>query len=141
MLLIEPPLSCDEWSNVDTDAPTFQCLFSHYCDDYMQAVLSLPLGQIGRIIAHFTSGLEHCPIAPVSFHRIVDRELSEPFFEPSGKVARLVILCALANTLQCRGQRFCNETERMLTMCREMIPICLMLAVDDHFGMLQVECC
>ena len=56
--------TCDEWTDVDTDPPRFHCLFSHYCDDYMQAALSLPLGQIGRIIAHLTSGFEQCPVAP-----------------------------------------------------------------------------
>ena len=75
------------------------------------------------------------------FHQIVERELGESFFEPSGKVARLVILCAFANTLRGRGHRFCSETKRMLRLCREMIPVCLMLAVDDHYGLLQIECC
>ena len=102
--------------------------------------MSLPHEQISKVLANVTSGFERCPVDRHSFHGIVERELNERYFEPGTKVAKLIILCALANTLCRRGHRFCNGTRRVLRLCRDMIPVCLMLAVDDHYEILQTQC-
>ncbi|MBP89060.1 MAG: hypothetical protein CMJ64_20485 [Planctomycetaceae bacterium] len=141
MLLIEPPVTSEEWTDLRTQDAGFSQFFCQYCDQYFSAVLSLPGDQIGKVIEYMCGGLEEWHIDAWSFHTIVQRELQEREYEASSKVARIVILCALGETLSNHGYEMYQRTERLLNRCWELIPIVLMLAVDDHFGLLTAECC
>jgi hypothetical protein len=141
MLLIAPPLTCEEWTELRIPDAGFNQFFCQYCDQYFSAVLSLPGDQIGKVIAYLCAELEEWQIDAESFHTIVQRELQEQEYEASSKAARIVILCALGETLRNHGYEMYQRTERLLDRCWEMIPIVLMIAVDDHFGLLTAECC
>jgi hypothetical protein len=137
MLLIEPPLALAEWSRVKFLAPRPGRSLDRYCRSYESAVLSLPDGQLRKIVLHLLLDYEHCEVGPEAFHRIVERELTEEEFEPSSKVARLMVLDSLADMLRDEGIEVLPQTRRMLTFGREVIPLVLLHAIDDHFGVLQ----
>ena len=141
MLLIEPPLTGEEWGHLKASDASLGCFLNHYCSDYVSAVLALPHKQIFKVLRYLAEGFENDTVTPDSFHRIVQCELSEHEYEASGKVARLVILCALAETLESRGYGLQRRTKRLINRCWELIPEVLTMAVDDHFGLLTADCC
>lgn len=138
MLLIEPPLTQDEWCSLKSGFPEFQVVFEEYCRAYEVAVLSMPQDQLTKVMSHLVEQIEGDEVDEKAFHAIVLREVHEEEFEASGKVARLVVLAAMANTLEHHGCRFSERTNCLLQLCQMLIPACLRLAVDDHFGLLQV---
>jgi hypothetical protein len=141
MLVIEPPLTGEEWGHLKASDASLGCFLNHYCSDYFSVVLALPSDQIFKVLAYLVRGLENEAVTPDSFHRIVQRELSEHEYEASGKVARLVILCALAETLENRGYRLQRRTRRLINRCWQLIPEVVTMAIDDHFGLLTADCC
>lgn len=138
MLLIEPPLDIDEWSLAKDGEPEYQSVFQDYCEAYEHAVLALPNDQIVKVLVHLHQGLQDLSIGGDSLHTIVSRELNEENFEASNKVAKLVIVCALGQTLVQQGYDVQENTAWLLLLCRMLVPVYLGLAIDDHFGMLPV---
>lgn len=138
MLLIEPPLTSEEWSSLKAGFPEYQAMFEEYCQSYEIAVLSMPQDQLTKVMSHLVECVEGDEVDEAAFHSIVLREVHEEDFEASSKVAKLVVLSAMANTLEHHGCEFTERTTCLLQLCRMLIPACLRLAVDDHFGLLQV---
>ena len=138
MLLIEPPITLDEWCSLKAGFPEYQTAFEDYCRNYEIAVLSMPQDQLTKVMTHLVSIVEGDEVDEAAFHSIVLREVHEEDFEASNKVARLVVLSAMANTLEHHGCAFSERTSCLLQLCRMLIPACLRLADDDHFGRLQV---
>jgi hypothetical protein len=138
MLLIEPPLSSSEWARLKAGCPRYEWLYADYCNAYESAVLSLPDKQIDRIVDHLMRDLEDAEVTPEALQLIIERELGEEDFEASGKVAKIVVLCALGQCLGGCGCPFSRRIRRLLQLCEELVPVFLMLAVDDHFGTLVV---
>lgn len=133
MLLLEPTAAVDD---LRADAPSRRQRekFADYCHQYQEEVLSLPPDQLGRILAYLVRGLEHCHLGPEVFHTIIERELREQDFELSGKVARLVVLAALAESLEQRGLKLTRRTQSLVQICRGLIPVVLQAALRDHVG-------
>ena len=139
MLLIEPPLTFDEWAGRDLGDAAFQALFHDYCDRYVKTVLSLPRHQLLKIWWELSRGLGQCDVGPELLHVIVEREIKEREYEASGKVAKLVILSALVDVIAQQGVAVHAKTRSLLCQCGRLLPAVLMMAVHDHFGMLQVN--
>lgn len=136
MLIINPPLSRDDWRNARVRDRQFRVLFSDYCNAYQSSVLSLPENQIDRILRHMTRGMERVRIGPAVLHMIVENELREQEFELSSKVARLIILDALGSSLNDYIE-IQPEIMVLLRNCRELIPAVLMMAVNDHYAFIE----
>jgi hypothetical protein len=139
MLLIEPPLPKCEWALRELQHSRFEPILAQYQAAYEAAVLNLPREQLGKIVAYLVRDLEGGEFQPWLLHEIVQRELLETEFEPSSKVARLIVLCALADMLIEYGHTLALPTRELLDRCIELIPVCLTLAVDDHFGFLPLS--
>ena len=135
MLLIDPPLGFDDWQNANVSARSFQRRFVEYCDEYQKAVLDLPESQILKIMRELCGGLEFCAMGAETLHVVVERELREEDYEPSSKVAKLVVLCALANSLTDGDVELNKKTDAMIALCFGMMPYVLMLAVNDRFDL------
>ena len=52
------------------------------------------------------------------------------------RLAQLSVLVALANALEVRGMPMSPQLEALLDLCDELIPECMLLAIDNHFGLL-----
>ena len=139
MLLLEPPLTCQEWISAKAGCPDHQSAFEDFCERYELAVLGLPQDQLQKIVRYLVEEIEGDEVDAGAFHAVLLREANEEEFEPSNKVARLVVLSALANTLELHGCMFGERTECLLQLCRMMVPVCLKLAIDDHYGLLEVS--
>ena len=139
MLLLEPPLSCEEWISAKAGFPDHQSAFEEYCEQYELAVLSLPQDQLQKVVRYLVAEIDGDEVDADAFHAVLLREANEDEFEPSNKVARLVVLSALANTIEMHGCAFGERTACLLQLCRMLMPVCLKLAIDDHYGLLQVS--
>ncbi len=137
MLLIEPPLTVGEWVKSRDVEEHFQHRFALYCDQYASAVLSLPKTQLLKIWQELARGLQSCDVGPELLHVSVERELSEGDFEATSKLAKLVVLYALVDAIEQQGVQVTAKTRQLLQNCRQLAPCVLLLAVHDHFGMLQ----
>lgn len=137
MLLISPPLSPDEWVTSRIDDERFRWQFAHYCYRYINAVLSLPKPQLVKIWRELCRGMHNCDVGPELLHVIVERELSEEEFEATSKLAKLIVLCALTPAIERKTIQLGAKTKELLIKCQQFIPWVLMVAVQDHFGMLQ----
>jgi hypothetical protein len=138
MLLLDPPLSRENWISSKPDDPRFRDLFHGYCSAYAQAVLSLPKIQLLRVWGQLVAGLRDCLVGPELIHVVVEREFREQDYEPSSKVAKLVVLLALIDVLSTQGIPIRQQTRRILQQCRQTLPQILASAVSDHFGVLKV---
>lgn len=138
MLLIEAPLTPEEWTQSRVEDPSFQMAFSAYCARYRAAVLALPKQQLLKIWEALARELRQCDVSPELLHVIVEREIREAVYEASSKAAKLIVLTALAHELARRGFRLTAETNRRLEICQRRIPQILAFAVSDHYGFLQV---
>jgi hypothetical protein len=136
MLLIDPPLTKCEWSLRGLQQAQFEQVLDEYRAAYEAAVLALPREQLAIIVGDLVQGLGKSEFRPELLYEILRRELLEEEFEPSRKVARLIVLCALADMLLDYGHTLEQRTQDALDFCRDMIPLCLTLAVDAHFGFL-----
>lgn len=138
MLLIEPTLSVDEWANAKDGDTESQQAFEQYCKSYEAAVLALPRNQLAKILAHLAEGFEAHDVGTETYRRILSRELHEEEFEPSSKVAKLVVACSLGHALTQHGYELDHHTSWLLMLCRMLIPVYLGFAIDDHYGQLPV---
>lgn len=134
MLLLPPPLSRDEWIQLDRTSPDFLDLLLKYAEDYNAKVLNLPSAQLTNVRAWITRGYDR-PITPESFDEIAVRQVEEVWWEASSKAAALVVMVELAKELDSR-QRLSVNTRSVINVCRSLIPFVLLTAIDDHFALL-----
>lgn len=137
MLLIDPPFSAEEWMQADIHDASFRRAFREYCRGYEAAVLALPRPQLEKILNHLLDGIADCDFGPEVLHVMVEREVKDRDFEPSSKVATLVVLRDFVQTLERSGVDIPEKTRRLYESCDELIPAILILAISDHFGLLQ----
>jgi hypothetical protein len=137
MLLLDPPLPHDDWEWLIPGSPEFDCCLSRYTCEYESAVLSLPGCQLAKILAWLVRNHRGQVADVETFHEIVLRELEEQWWEASNKAASLVVLCALANSLHGDVIRVLPKTQQLLRTCRAMLPFVLVIAINDHYGLID----
>ena len=137
MLLIEPPYTCQQWMKLDRTSAGFQEWLIRFTETYIDEVLSQADDWLRQVAQCLVGDLDADRDSDRDLHRIMLREVRERNFEPSGKVARLVVLCELGYALL---DRDClpGDTRELLELCEELLPEYLLLAIDDHFGVMSV---
>lgn len=127
MLLVEPP---QRFEHADINLATFE--FADYCDRYERAVLHQSPETLSVILRGLQFGLDGIPVSSRTVRVLAQRELENEHGVPITKVARLVVLCALANTHESRGLRIDTGTAELLAVCRDVIPVYLKLAIRSE---------
>lgn len=134
MLLVDPPTSFESCHSECSADETF----SDYQRQYEDAVLSLPFATLNRVLRFLSRGFRGTPMTSSALQAMVLRECADDDAEPTGKVARLVVLGAFARSLEDLGVEITTRAQRGLAECERKLPQFLRLAIEDHWGEVRV---
>lgn len=135
MLLVAPPFEEEKWHSINRDSGHFRRTIDRYCDTYADAVVSLPEQQVTQSLNWLFRDFDHAEFSQLTLQSAIERELGEEHWEATSKVAALVLLCAMSESLLHKTDPLSAETEKLLGICGDLIPQILVVAIDDHFGL------